>query len=457
MFLGFAKKLFANSKIQASESLLPLLTAIFILTVVFLFALTSEFIPAKISNLQEANRSIKLSYRGIEREAISQLEAGLRADDNQTVLLSAISLESLPIKQLKEEMISLKERGFEEAYIRVLPELYALSYEKALEDLKNYALSDELTTTQIAIEQLARLPPLTAVEELQENLSIPHDQMVYHVGRVLRKWRRANDKLLDLLRTINKKRFTPEGRLYAAITLISLNAYTDEAWKTIDWLVKIKDEENANRLALYLGDRSDPQSYKVLLQMLEDPENRVPALRALVHYDYPDKVDKVSKYEILGNTYQRFLVLINLASSGEEFPLKDAFERLIEKHSAVLSEFTTALREWEDPKALPYYDRMVKKNPSRIVRVGISQNLRAYPLNARAIFLARKLLEMSEDSSETTFHLKTLGLIGTRREKPLLFNILRKSKDTQTRIVSSWAILNIDAGLPINTPSQPSI
>ncbi len=399
------------------------------------------------------------TYEKSYREAVGQLSAGLSSEDDYIVSLSASSLPYLAIPDLRDEMIRLKERADPENYIRVLPELFALGEPQALEDMKGYLLSTDFGTTVVALEQLERFPPLTVTEELLRNLEIPHDQMAYYVGKVLRKWGKGTKELLEQFAKICEVSYSPDARFYSAITLIALGSAEEEtkAWKTIRELAENADYETAERISLFLGENVSDEGYEILLSLLKREESRLPAMKALVRYDKEGKADVVNNYRLTGNDYQEYLVLVNLASAGEPEALEEEFNRAIEFPAGYWSNLIQALREWRNVRALPLYRRIVERDPSRIVRLEISRNLRVFPLNPVAIRILRDLIAMEKDERELATHMKTLGLIGTRREIPLALRVLRTSSEATTRITAGWAILNIQAGLPINTPSELSL
>lgn len=428
-------------------------TLLFLVIVVSLFILGQPKFP-QVNQQAQTPRRVP-SQDGAYKAAVEQLRAALLSDDERIVMLSATSLRSLLVPELTKEMRSLKERGFQQAYISVLPELYANKDEKALQDMKEYLLSPDFKTTQMALAQMDRFPPLTLADELYLDLSIPRDEIVYQVGKVLRSWHKAPPHFVDMLTKIMNKSYGLDARVYAAITLISLGLNVEEAWKDVEEIVKDADEATISRICNFLEQHREPKGFRLLLKMLEEPGGEMPALEALINYPYEEKILPIKNRMRGGGTRQYYLALVNLASVGREEGLRQAFQKIEQSpETFTWADFVLAMRKWREPRAIDYYKKMLSLDVPRVIRMEISSNLRNYPWNRSAIKVLKALLSRARDEREISSYLKTLGLIGTEREVRVALKYLHRSAETETRTVAAWAILNMKAKLPVNTPSQ---
>ena len=102
-----------------------------------------------------------------DKDAIAILKLALESEDSKKTLKATYRMSYLAIPELKEGVLSLKERGLIWDYIQLLPELYHLGYENAEDDLSEYLKASDLQMVVSALEALQRMPPLSAEHHAQ--------------------------------------------------------------------------------------------------------------------------------------------------------------------------------------------------------------------------------------------------------------------------------------------------
>lgn len=414
--------------------------------------------PVRVPQLEPGYQPLRMpaGISAAQTEAVEQFRAALLSQDENMRVRAAIYLHCLPVPQLKEALLSLQERGPEEAWVSVLPELSALGWEPAVDELRRYLLAPGMEMTTLALLQLTRMPPLTCAKELHEDLNIPHDAMISAGGLVLRTWRQATPEILTLLKAVVRGSRTVDSQLQAAMTLIVLGEDTAASWSRIRGIARSADLETGVALGHFLSLRKEPEAVAILKEMLKRDPTCVPALEALVAHELSDKAELLAPYRQIERANQVFLVDVNLAAAGESDALTQDLEKLRPGGFKLTVPLIEVMGKWHGMGALPFY-RLLAADAARPERVAISNNLHWYPWNPRARALVKQFLRKAEDEDEVRQELRALGFIGNASDLGVLRKYLRRAQDPNTRLVAAWGILNISRGLPMTRASQPEV
>ncbi len=433
---------------------LTFLTAVLVVAALYLYFAAPVRAPQLEPGYQPLRMPAPSAY--LEREAIEQFRAALRSEDKNTVMRAAVLLQYLPVPQLKDQLLALKKRGMEEAWVNVLPELNALGWEPAVEELRGYLLAPGMEMTTLALTQLARMPPLTCAGELWKDLNIPHDSMISAGSQVLRKWGQATPEILTLLKTVVRGHRTVISQLQSAMALIVLGEDTAASWSRIRGVARVADLETGLLIGRFLSTRQEPEAASILVDMLQRDETRMAALAALVPHEVAHKGELLAPYRKLERANQVFLVDVNLAAVGELDALKRDFAKLRPSGFRATVPVIEAMGEWHGVEALSFY-QMLAPDAERGERIAMAHNLCWYPWNHRARALVRGFLRKAEDEEEVRQELRTLGFIGNDRDILVLSKYLRTAVKLETRLVAAWGILNISRGLPVTRASRSEV
>ena len=402
-----------------------------------------------------------------DKDAIAILKLALESDDPKKTVNAAYRLAYLAIPELKEGMLSLKERGLIWDYIQLLPELYHLGYENAEGDLSEYLESADLQMVVSALEALERMPPLSCREAFVDCLKQPHMDMAIGCSKVLRKWRKSDDEINEILLNIIHNAPVDFSQVAAAAALYDVGAEKDEAWEKIRYWSENADMELAPSLVSFLRYSGDPRAGETIALMLEKPLTRVAALGGLVNVDWPGKLEAIDQYKDGATSAEaNLIVVIHEADTGES--------RLDEILTSLLSEsredgtgvklnesqrimsingLVTALKEWHSPRVLPYFERIIEDAP-RVLRMEVSRALRKFEGNRKAIDMAMSLLKRAEDERELIEHATTLGYIDGGRSAATLHDLMVNTNDDDAKLTLAWAILNINRNHPHRYPKR---
>ena len=402
-----------------------------------------------------------------DKDAIAILKLALESEDPKKTLKATYRMSYLAIPDLKDGMLSLKERGLIWDYIQLLPELYHLGYESAEKDLSEYLKASDLQMVVSALEALERMPPMSCREAFVDCLSQPHMDMAIGCAKVLRKWRKSDDEINKILLNIMHNAPIDFSQVAAAGALYDLGVEREEAWEKLAYWSEHTDMELAPSLVSFLKYSGDPRAGETIALMLEKPMARVPALGGLVNVDWPGKLDAVDQYKS-GSTgaEKNLIIVIHEATEGKseldailtsllsETVEGEDGESLTETQRVMaINSLVIALKEWHNPRVLPYFERIIEDAP-RLLRMEVSRALRKFEGNRKAVDMALGLLKLAEDERELAEHATTLGYIDGGRSVASLHGLMVNTNDEDTKMAHAWAILNINRDHPHKYPKR---
>ncbi len=402
-----------------------------------------------------------------DKDAIAILKLALESDDPKKTLKATYRLSYLAIPDLKEGMLSLKERGLIWDYIQLLPELHHLDYENAEKDLSEYLKAADLQMVVSALEALARMPPMSCREAFVDCLSQPHMDMAIGCSKVLRKWRESDEEINKILLNIMRNAPVDFSQVAAAAALYDLGVEREEAWEEIRYWSDNADMELAPSLVIFLKYSGDHRAGETIALMLDKSMTRTVALSGLVNLDWPGKLEAIDEYKDAATGVETNLfVVIREATTGKS-KLDDILTDLLSESQEddsgvklnesqrimVLNSLVTALKEWHNPRVLPYFERIIEGAP-RLLRMEVSRALRKFEGNRKAIDLATELLGRAEDERELGEHATTLGYIDGGRSVATLHDLMVNMDDEDTKMTLAWAILNINRDHPHKYPRR---
>lgn len=422
-------------------------------------------IPSHKSVKYEAPPVLK-PINPVDQDASDIMRLALTSDKPQTTLSATSRLQFLAIPDLKEGMLALKERGLLWDYIGVLPELHYLGYEKAEEELNGYLASADLQTVVTALDALRRMPPMSCRDELLDCLKQPHSDMAFYGTRVLKEWNKSDDEINEVLLNIMDLAPVASSRIAAATTLYQLGVEKERAWTELTRLLKNASMDMVPSLLDFLKESGDRRAPELVASQVDQEQYQMIALAALVNLKWAGKEKLLAKWDNKVSSLNQYLIYVNREAGGKKTRLGEIITKIktnkpIEPDSkkpkggaipkplnesqqaAALSEIANALRAWDDPKAIPYFEQLVDKGP-RLVRMEVARNLRKFENNRRAIDLAIRLLEGAKDDRELREVATTLGFIDNGRSLARMHDLMLQTEDEETKLTFAWAILNIN-------------
>jgi len=452
-----------------ANPLITVLIIVCVLTLVVVLVLLARA-PAMRRTGDEAGYRPPPVLSGVnpaDKDAISILKLALESEDPKKTLKATYRMSYLAIPELKEGMLSLKERGLIWDYIQLLPELYHLGYENAEDDLSEYLKASDLQMVVSALEALERMPPLSCREAFVDCLSQPHMDMAIGCSKVLRKWRKSDEEINEILLNIMRNAPVDFSQIAAAAALYDTGVETDKAWEKLTYWSEHTDMELAPSLVSFLKYSGDSRAGETIALMLDNPTARVSALSGLVNVDWPGKLEAISQYEAsAAGTEANLFVVIREAATGEsklDEILTDLLSQTVEDENGealnesqrlmAINALVTALKEWRNPRVLPYFERIIE-DPQRLLRMEVSRALRKFEGNRKAADMALGLLNLAEDERELIEHATTLGYIDGGRSAATLHDLMVNTDDEDTKLTLAWAILNINRNHPHKYPKR---
>jgi len=402
-----------------------------------------------------------------DKDAIAIMKLALESEDPKKTLKVTYRLSYLAIPELKEGMLSLKERGLIWDYIQALPELYHLGYENAEKDLSAYLKSADLQMVVSALEALERMPPMSCREAFVDCLSQPHMNMAIGCSKVLRKWRKSDEEINKILLNIMHNAPVDFSQVAAAAALYDLGVEREEAWEEIRYWSDNADMELAPSLVTFLKYSGDPRAGETIALMLDKSMTRTVALSGLVNLDWPGKLAAIDEYKDAATSVETNLfVVIREAATGNR-QLDDILTDLLSEsqeddsgveinesqHIMAINGLVIALKEWRNPRVLPYFERIIEDAP-RLLRMEVSRALRKFEGNRKAVDMALGLLKLADDERELIEHATTLGYIDGGRSVATLHNLMVNTDDEDAKLTLAWAILNINRNHPHKYPKR---
>lgn len=402
-----------------------------------------------------------------DKDAVAVLKLALESEDPKKTLKATYRLPYLAIPELKDGMLSLKERGLIWDYIQVLPELYHLGYESAEDDLSEYLKASDLQVVVSALEALERMPPLSCRDAFVDCLRQPHMDMAIGGSKVLRKWRKSDGEINEILLNIARNAPLDFSQVAAAAALYDLGVDKDKAWEKLTYWSEHTDMELAPSLVSFLKYSGDARAGETIALMLDKPSARVTALGGLVNLDWPGKMAAIEPYEDSATDSEENLILVIHEASEGGSKLDDILTGLLNEavegaggkppnesqRVMAINGLVTALKEWHSPRALPYLERIIE-DPPRLLRMEVSRALRKFEGNRKAVDMALGLLKLAEDEREIIEHATTLGYIDGGRSVAALHDLMVNTNDEDAKLTLAWAILNINRNHPHKYPKR---
>jgi hypothetical protein len=420
-------------------------------------------------------------------DAIAVLRLALESDDPKVTLKATGRLAYLAIPELKEGMLALKERGLVWDYILTLPELHHLGYERAEEDLSEYLGAADLQMVLSALDALERMPPLSCRDAFVDCLRQPHMDMAIGGAKVLRKWRKSDDEINQILLNIMRNAPVDFSQIAAAGALYDLGVEREEAWAKLSYWSENADMELAPSLVTFLKQSGDPRAGETIALMLDRPSTRVAALKGLVNLKWRGKLEAIDRYKEEATLAESYLVMVNHEATEGRSELDSVISKILDQSReegeadaspdqqaeenqeeapgdgdkplsdtqrlAMLNDLVHALREWKSARALPYLERIVQDAP-RVLRMEVGRALRHYAGERKAVGMALKLLKGAEDERELSEHATTLGFIDSGRSVATLHELMVNTDNEDTKLTLAWAIVNINRNHPHRYPRR---
>jgi hypothetical protein len=406
----------------------------------------------------------------VDQDASDIMRLALTSETPQTTLSATSRLQFLAIPDLKEGMLALKTRGLLWDYIGVLPELHYLGYEKAEAELNDYLASADLQTVVTALDALRRMPPMSCRDELLDCIKQPHADMAYYGTRVLKEWNKSDDEINKVLLNIMTIAPVASSRIAAATTLYQLGVEKEKAWAEIDRLLTNSTMDMMPSLLEFLKDSGDRRAPELMAPLLDKEQYQMVTFAAMANMKWAGKEKLLAKWDKKVSSFNQYLIYVNHEADGEKTRLSEiiasfkANKPLVEdkdgkkpkggagdtslndaQQAMALSQIANALRSWDDPRVIPYFEQLADNGP-RVVRMEVVRNLRKFENNRRAIDLAIRLLETAKDDRELREIATTLGYIDNGRSLARMHDLMLQTEDEETKLTFAWAILNINRG-----------